>query len=310
MSAWSSHRRVVASGLFVAATAAALASAGPDALAPFKDAAGAATQVSVAFVLDFGGSIGTVVGCVKVPSTDTGYEALTAFTQQQGEAQPTYASSGLLCSINSDPSSGCGTVVSGNYIYWSYWHGTSGTWQYSSVGASGTVVEGDVEGWRFQDPGTGRPNDPPPRAPSNYTSICGAVSSTPPPAISPPGPTTPSPGPSSSPSSSVVGPAGAGVANPSNPALGGVGASTTTTSSRPTTTTAPSRIGAGGIAPTISAPATTSPAVNRAQSLRASSVRARQGSGGSTAPLLIGGLVLVLLIGGSVFRWRKRPDAP
>jgi hypothetical protein len=309
MSAWSSHRRLVASGLFVAATAAALASAGPDALAPFKDAAGAATQVSVAFVLDFGGSIGTVVGCVKVPSTDTGYEALTAFTQQEGEVQPTYASSGLLCSINGDPNSGCGTVVSGNYIYWSYWHGTSGTWQYSSVGASGTVVEGDVEGWRFQDPGTGRPNDPPPRATSDYTSICGAVPSTPPPAVSPPGPTTTSPGPSATPSSPVVGPAGTGGANPSKPALGAVGASTTTTSSRPTSTTAPSGIGAG-ISPTTSAPSTTSPAVNRAQSLRASSVRARQGSAGSTAPLLIGGLVLVLLIGGSVFRWRKRPDAP
>lgn len=38
------------------------------------------------------------------------------------------------------------------YVYWSYWHGTSGTstWSYSSAGAGASrVTDGDVEGWRF-----------------------------------------------------------------------------------------------------------------------------------------------------------------
>ena len=129
-----SPRRLVRTALFVGAVSAALASGGPDALLPFRDMAGAATEVSVAFVVDFGGSTPPVVRCVRVPSGTNGYQALTIFTQEENEAAPVYNSSGLLCSINGDPSSGCGLAVSGGYIYWSYWHGTSGTWQYANRG--------------------------------------------------------------------------------------------------------------------------------------------------------------------------------
>ncbi len=110
----------------IAAAAAALAWGGPDALVPLKDAAAATSQVSVAFIVDFGGSDKVDVGCVKVPSTDNGYAALLAFTQQEDVAPPTYANSGLLCSIGGIPSSGCGQVDGDGYIYWSYWHGDSG----------------------------------------------------------------------------------------------------------------------------------------------------------------------------------------
>ena len=170
--------RVAATALVVGAGATALSLAGPDALVPFVSVAGAATDVGVAFVLDFGGTVGTVVGCVHVPATDNGYDALAAFTAQEHLAAPTYNSAGLLCSIGGTPASGCGQTVAGGYIYWSYWHGTSGSWQYASTGAFATVTTGDVEGWRFQDPGTGEPNDPPPRAAPDYTSICGTAPAT------------------------------------------------------------------------------------------------------------------------------------
>ena len=176
-------RRIGRGALVVAAGTAALALAGPLALRPFVDAAGAAGaagEVSVAFVLDFGPGTTPVTGCVDVPASDNRYDALAAFASQQGLAQPTYNSSGLLCSINGIPSSGCGQVVAGGYIYWSYFTGGQGGWTYSSTGAFGTVTPGDVEGWRFQNPGSGRPNDPPPRSSARFAAICGSGTVTPP----------------------------------------------------------------------------------------------------------------------------------
>ena len=171
--------RMVRIALIVAAVAAALAAAGPDALDPFRDAAGAATEVTVAFVLDFGGSSGAEVGCVNVPSTDNGYDALTAFTAEGHLAAPTYNSANLLCSINNVPTSGCGQVVSGGYIYWSYWIGSTGTWAYANSGAFATVKDGDVYGWKFQNPGKGNPSDPPPGvSPAQARSICATTTTT------------------------------------------------------------------------------------------------------------------------------------
>lgn len=175
-------RRVARGGLVVAAGTAALALAGPFALRPFVDAAeaaGTAGQTSVAFVLDFGGpTTDQVVGCVTVPSSDDRYDALAAFISQQHLAQPTYGSSGLLCSINGIPSSGCGTEVAGGYIYWSYWTGGSHGWTYAETGAQNPVGHDDVEGWRFENPGKANPSDPPPRTAARYNSICGAHGTT------------------------------------------------------------------------------------------------------------------------------------
>ena len=172
-------RRVARGALIVAAVTAALSLAGPFALRPFSDVAGAAGEVTVAFVLDFGGSSSNqVVGCVTVPSTDSRYDALAAFISQENLAPAVYAPSGLLCSINGIPSSGCGQTVAGGYIYWSYFTGGSTGWVYSSTGAFGNVTHGDVEGWRFQDPGTGRPNDPPPRTAPEYDALCATTPTT------------------------------------------------------------------------------------------------------------------------------------
>lgn len=178
------RRLVGAVGLLVAASV-ALSGGGPDALVPFKQAAGAASEVSVAFVIDFAGLAPTQVGCVTVPGTDNGYQALAAFTEQEHDAPPTYNGSGLLCSIDGIPNSGCGVGVSGGYIYWSYWHGDSGGWAYASTGASQTVHscnEGgqdcDVEGWRFENPGKGNQTDPAPAALPDYSAICSGDSVT------------------------------------------------------------------------------------------------------------------------------------
>ncbi len=128
-------RRFARFAALVAAASAALALAGPYALTPFKDAAGAATEVSVAFVVDFGGANKVQVTCVKVPSTDNEYQALAAFTQQENEETPTYNDSGLLCSIGGIPNSGCGQSDGSGFIYWSYWHGDTGGWEYSNTGS-------------------------------------------------------------------------------------------------------------------------------------------------------------------------------
>ena len=316
--------RFVRGSLLAAAASAALALAGPDALVPFKDAAGAASEVSVAFVLDFGGSTGVVSGCVKVPSTDNGYEALAAFAAQEHESAPTYNASGLLCSINGVPNSGCGQVVGGGYVYWSYFHGLEGTpwtWRYASGGAFATVgtwngQADDVEGWRFQDPGTGLPNDPPPRSTPDYSDICGSgtpsttttvVTGT----TAPTGSTTTRDTQGRSGSLATTTTTGRAVGHgetapptrtagvsPSTPAPGGP--STSAPSTTPSSGS-PSAAGAGG--PVSTTPPTGFPD-GQAQSLRATPSPSGGGTGGSAAPLV------AVLAAGAVFRWRRRPGAP
>lgn len=152
--------------LLVAGVSMALAGGGSAVLRAWSSAAGAAAseaQVTVAFVLDFGNPAHELVGCVRVPKHDDGYEALGAFVAQAQLTAPTYAPSGLLCSIGGIPTSGCGVESGGTYAYWSYWQGTSGSWVYASTGAFAQVsAHGDVEGWRFQPEGSGRPTDPAP----------------------------------------------------------------------------------------------------------------------------------------------------
>ena len=194
-------KRVTVGALLLGAAGAALAPAGPDALMPFRDAAAAAAEVSVGFVIDFGKPADVVVGCVKVPEGQDGYQALADFLQQEHESAATYNSSGLLCSIDEVPSTGCGQVVSGGYIYWSYWLGTSGTWSYATTGASGAVQNGDVEGWRFEDPGRANPSDPPPGASPDFDAIC----ATPPPTTTTTAVTPTTAAPTTQPSAAVPG---------------------------------------------------------------------------------------------------------
>ena len=309
-------RRFAFGALVVAAGTAALSLAGPFALRPFADAAhaaGSAGEVSVAFVLDFGGSSGSqVVGCVTVPASDTRYGALAAFAQEKGLAQPGYAPSGLLCSINGIPSSGCGQIIAGGYIYWAYFTGGAHGWTYASSGASGTVGTDDVEGWRFENPGSGNPGDPAPRTAPQYNSICG--SSTPTTST-----TVPTGGGGGGGGSGGGGGGGGGqgqthAATSTNPPhrSGGVAAvgpsttipSTTTSSTAPPTTTSTQPSDTSTSSPSTSV--TTDPTVGLANTRHASS----GGPGPGAGPMIIGGLLIAALAIAGYARWRKRPRTP
>ena len=306
-------RRLVRGALVAAAGTAALSLAGPFALRPFADAAhaaGSAGAVSVAFVLDFGGSSGDqVVGCVTVPASDTRYDALAAFVQQKGLAQPGFAPSGLLCSINGVPSSGCGQVIAGGYIYWAYFTGGPHGWAYASSGASGTVGTGDVEGWRFENPGSGNPGDPAPRTAPRYNALCHSTTPT----------TVPTGGSTGGGGGGGGGSGGGGQGHahatahthaPHGSAAAVSGGSSTTSPPSTTSSTAPSTTaptdpsGSSTSVPDSGAP--TDPTAGLANTKHASS----GGSGPGPDPMIIGGLLIAALAIAGYSRWRKRPRTP
>jgi len=308
-------RRLGRGALVVAAGTAALALGGPFALRPFAAVAGAAGDVTVAFVLDFGGTPANVVsGCVTIPPGDTGYDALSAFTASRGLAVPTYNAQSLLCSIDGTPSSGCGQMVGGGqYIYWSYFTGVAGSWQYSSTGAFGTVTTGDVQGWRFQDPGSGRPNDPAPRATARFDAICPAAASTTTTTV--PTPTTaPTPPPAGAGTEGgTTGGAGAVAAGTPTPtgartsASSGPASSTTTTSAAPgssaaSTTPVSSSPTAAGTTHATGAP--TGPQVGVV------AVTHHVAPGAGPGALIAGGLLIAGLALAAWVRWRRRPGTP
>src|SRR5580698_532674 len=177
-------------GLFVGAAAAVLAPIGPGALVPLKLAVASADSVGndvyVAVVVDFGNGSGmsTVSKCVPVPSSARDSDALAAAV---GSSNVAYASSGLLCAIDSYPTNGvqnCGeSVGNGDYDYWSYWHGSSGSWVYASNGPTEQSVSSpsnDVEGLRFQLNEPDTPSSPPPSVAPSYAQICNASTEVPP----------------------------------------------------------------------------------------------------------------------------------
>ena len=281
--------------LIVAGCTAALALAGPFALRPFADAAGAAGtagEVSVAFVLDFGGHPDReVTGCVTVPGSDNGYQALAAFTAQHGLAAPTYNATGLLCSINGDPVSGCGQGVPGGYIYWSYFTGSANHWIYASVGASQSVAKYDMQGWRFQDPGTGEPNDPPPHTAPNHDALC---SSTPVTVTVPPG--APATG------AAATGKHHGHKAPRTKKVKAARGTATTTSTSTSTSTTSTYPPITTTTLPAISIPP------DPETGLASVSKHAPPGAGPD--PLIVGGLLVAALAIAAYAMWRRRTRLP
>jgi hypothetical protein len=313
-------------GLFVGAAAAALAPAGPGVLIPLKVALASADSVGndvyVAVVVDFGSgsSMSTVSKCVPVASNAHDADALAAVV---GSDNVAYASSGLLCAIDNYPANGvqnCGeSVGSGDYDYWSYWHGATGTWVYANDGPAEQPVSipaDDVEGWMFQLNEPDTPGDPPPDVTPSYAQICNASTEVPPPqgpsAPPPPAATTTTTATTNAPAAPSVAPTtaktstgadpGAGVSTKSK--SGNALATTTTTASGKTTTTLASS-GSGGTDRTGSHG---SPDAHRSVVASAPS-RGGLGRGPSNnlLPVILVAAVVAALGGFALFRWRRRP---
>ena len=312
-------------GLFVGAAAAALAPAGPGALIPLKMAIASADSVGndvyVAVVVDFGtgASMSTVSKCVPVASNAHDADALAAVV---GSDNVAYASSGLLCAIDNYPANGvqnCGqSVGSGDYDYWSYWHGATGSWVYANDGPAEQSVSSpadDLQGWRFQlnEPDTS--SGPAPDVTPSYSQICNASTEVPPPqgssapAVTTTTTTTMPAAPSVTPTTTKTS-AGAALGATTSTAVstksksGNAPAATTTTAAGQTTTTLAPR-GSGGTDRTGSHGSS-----DAHRSAVASAPARGSSSGGSSSnllPVVLVAVVVAALGGFALFRWRRKP---
>ncbi len=307
-----------------------LAPVGPGAFVPLKLAIASADSVGndvyVAVVVDFGSgsSMSSVSKCVPVASNAHDSDALAAAV---GAGNVAYSNSGLLCAIDNYPANGvqnCGqSVGSGDFDYWSYWHGSSGSWVYANDGPAEHSVASqtnDVEGWRFQVDQPDNSSDPAPGVAPSYAQICNASTEVPP-AQSPPAAATPSTTatPAAPPAAPATGRAGAGPALATTPTTGGgatraktgvptkaaaAGATTTTprsggTASGGGASSARGAGGAGGARGSSSAHG----------SIAASAASSDSGGGASSnvLPVILIAAVVAALGGLALFRWRRRP---
>jgi MYXO-CTERM domain-containing protein len=133
----------------------------------------AASAVHVAVVVDHGAGAAVSAVCVPASARDNGAIVLATRAAQLGVPAPRYNASGLLCSIDGTPATGCGEPHNGKYAYWSYWHGSNGKWTYAETGPASTRVDSEViEGWRWEPDGAASASDPPPRASTDASRIC------------------------------------------------------------------------------------------------------------------------------------------
>jgi hypothetical protein len=303
----------------------AAAPAGPAGAAGLEHlVAAAASDVYVAVVVQFGSGAGApapVVACVKVPQGSTDADALAAAV---GQSNVGYSNSGLLCAIDNFPANGvanCTATSNQDYYYWSYWHGATGTWSYANNGPAEQLAStGDVQGWRFQDPGPAGPSAPAPSTAPSYATICaGAVDTT----ATTGAPVTPSSG-SQHPGQTASGSATGGAAgtktqgpaqqaapssgapsaaNPSNPAGGGTsppGQSTSTTNAatpRGSTSTLPDNGSAHDHGET-----------GRAGALAAPLTAHHSGGGGGGPPTAVLAVITAVAVlgGAAAWRWRRQ----
>lgn len=310
-------------GLFVGAAAAVLAPMGPGALIPLKMAIASADSVGndvyVAVVVDFGnGSSTSVVSkCVPVASNAHDSDALAAAV---GASNVSYAASGLLCAIDNYPANGvqnCGeSVGSGNYDYWSYWHGSTDSWVYANDGPAEQSVSNpadDVEGWRFQLNEPDGPSDPAPAVTPSYSQICNASTEVPPPqGSSTPATTTTTattPTPAVTPTTATTAPGSGGSATPtsavSTRAKAGTAGTTTTTTVVSARTTTTSTTGDPGGAEKGS-----HGSAEPHRSVVASAASDKGPGGGSSSsffPVILVAAVVAALGGFALVRWRRRP---
>jgi hypothetical protein len=315
--------RVLVWGLFVGAAAAALAPAGPGALLPLKMAIASADSVGndvyVAVVVDFGNgsSMSTVSKCVPVASGADDSDALAAAV---GSGNVAYANSGLLCAIDNYPADGvqnCGeSAGSGKYDYWSYWHGSTGSWVYASDGPAEQPVSSpgdDVEGWMFQLDEPDNPTAPPPSVTPSYSQICNASTEVPP-ASTPPAPatttTTNAPAPASvtpTTAKTSAAPASATTSTTVSTRSKSSGATSTTTTAAPSgrTTTTLASGGSDGAGGTRSQGS--SDGHRSAVASAASHESSGGGSSGNLFPVILVAVVVAGLGAFALVRWRRRP---
>lgn len=124
-----------------------------------------AGSARVVVVVDDG--LGQVsVECLRVSQGTTGSQLLRQRAAKLGTAVPGHAGSGLLCTIDSFPASGCAETAGGSY--WANFSATGGSWDYSSYNPFiRRVCDGDVEGWRYVVRGSGAAGDAAPRIASD-----------------------------------------------------------------------------------------------------------------------------------------------
>jgi hypothetical protein len=289
---------VLTGALLLGAVGAALAPAGPDALVPFKLlAASAASDVSMAVVVDFGTGAKPTTVCLHVPEGTTDVAALQdVYTVEEND-------SGLLCDIDGYPTSDTSQCLetggNGTFYYWSYWHGTGSVgWQYADDNFNSyAVTDGEVEGWRYQDPNADNSSAPHPSVSGSYVSLCGNVpTTTVTPTTSAPVPTT-----------TVTSPVGGGTVT----TLGKGGAPG---SSRSTTTTPAATGSQVASTSTTSAPRTTTAGRSRSghpgrheSALADTPARAAGTPGAPVLPIVLVGAAIAVLAALSYFRWRRRP---
>jgi len=150
---------------------------------------GAAVSGSARVVVVVDNGVDAVsVECVVVPRGTNGSQVLRQRATQLGAALPSHAGSGLLCTIDSFPSSGCSETSRGSY--WANFSGGGPSWSYSSYNPFiRRVCDGDVEGWRYVVSGTGAVGDAAPRISPDAVRPLDArgcdEQATPPPGVSP-----------------------------------------------------------------------------------------------------------------------------
>jgi hypothetical protein len=301
-----------------------LAPVGPGAFVPLKLAIASADSVGndvyVAVVVDFGSgsSMSSVSKCVPVASNAHDSDALAAAV---GAGNVAYNNSGLLCSIDNYPVNGvqnCGAGVgSGNFDYWSYWHGSSGSWVYANDGPAEHSVasqSNDVEGWRFQVDQPDNSSDPAPGIVPSYAQICNASTEVPP-AQTPPAATptttataTPKP-PSAVPTTGRTGTGPALATTPTTAAgtrpKSDVPTKKAATGATKTTTTPGSGDTASGGGNDGSAQGSSS--THRSIAASAASSDSGGGASSNVLPVILIAAVVAALGGLALLRWRRRP---
>ncbi|GGU25254.1 hypothetical protein [Lentzea flava] len=227
----------------------------------------------VTVVVDFRGLGGGVQQGCAPGSPASGVAALAAagFGYTYASRQP-----GFVCRINGKPGADTDKCVTTSpaSAYWSYWHGSGGSWSYSNQGAATYVpARGTVEGWAF---GAGEQPGIAPPAPAPV-----------PPAPQPPAPQPPAPKP----------PVGQPPA-PQPPAV-------------TTTITVPATSSATPTSSSESAPASTSSSAEQTSSVVVDekSQQVQEKSGAGWVWTAIGAMVIVALVVAGLLVARRRRGA-